>query len=371
MLARLKALLKKEFIQMRRDRLTFAIMIMIPIIQLTIFGYAINTEVKHLPTALYDLSKSMQSNAFVQELEASGYYRLTREVNSIEAIHESIRKGESKVGLVFPPDFVKKLNRGEEAKVAVIVDASDSMSAGSAISTAQMMALIQTMKMRAAAGGAQPTLSVYVNPLYNPDFISSHYTVPGILGIILTITMMMITAISIVREKEFGTLEQLLVTPLRPLELMVGKIIPYVVIGFFQITFALGLGIILFDVPVHGDLVLLYLLSTLFVLVSLSAGILISTMAKNQLQAIQISFFLILPSILLSGFMFPREAMPKLFYWLSDLIPLTYFLEIIRGILLKGVGIEYLYYPTFILMLMVVIMLSLSLIAFHRRVISE
>lgn len=363
---RLKALLYKEFIQMRRDRLTFAIMIGIPIIQLMIFGFAINTEVKHLPTAVYDQSRSMQSSALLQRLEVSGYFDIVAYVDSPAAIHSMIERSEAKAGFVFPPDYAKRIEDTEDAQVEMIVDASDSMSASSAIATAQLIALNYNDALLRESDGTRDAFSLFIKPLYNPDFISAHYMVPGILGIILTMTMVMITSVGIVREKEFGTLEQLLVTPLRPFELMAGKIIPYVFIGYVQITLALLMGLAVFDIPVMGSVGLLYLLTTIFILASLSLGLLISTLAKNQLQAVQLSFFLILPTILLSGFMFPREAMPAFFYYLGDLFPLTFFLEIIRGILMKGIGLEFLYRPALVLLGFVVVLLGSSIVVFTR-----
>ena len=364
---RLKALLYKEFIQMRRDRLTFGIMVGIPIIQLLIFGFAINTEVKHLPTAVYDMSRSMSSSALMQRFEASGYFDIVAYVDSPETIREMIERSEIRAGFLFPPDYAKRISDAEDAKVEMIVDASDSMSASSAITTAQLIALGYNDALQETRNGNDAAFRLYIQPLYNPDFISAHYMVPGILGVILTMTMVMITSVSIVREKEFGTLEQLLVTPLRPFELMVGKIVPYVLIGYVQITLALLLGLAVFDIPVMGSVGLLYLLTTLFILASLSLGIFISTVAKNQLQAVQLSFFLILPTILLSGFMFPREAMPDLFYYLGDLFPLTFYLEIIRGVLLKGIGLEFLYRPALVLLAFVGALLGVSVLLFARR----
>ncbi|MDM5271048.1 ABC transporter permease [Sulfurovum sp. zt1-1] len=365
---RLKALLYKEFIQMRRDRLTFAIMIGIPIIQLMIFGFAINTEVKHLPTIVNDQSRSMESRHLLQSFVASGYFDIVAYTDSLEKVQEAIDRSEVKVGFFFPPDYALHISARQNAKVEMIVDASDSMSAASAISTAQLIALNYNRELLDNDAKQEEAFSLFIHPLYNPDFVSAYYMVPGILGIILTITMVMITAISIVKEKEFGTLEQLLVTPMRTMELMLGKIIPYVVIGYFQLTLALLIGILVFQIPIMGSLLLFYVLTTIFILASLSLGILISTLARNQLQAVQLSFFMVLPTILLSGFMFPREAMPPFFYYLGDLFPLTFFLEIVRGILLKGVSIEYLYTPTLALFAFVVILLGISIVIFSRFV---
>ncbi len=341
---RLRALLIKEFIQMGRDRLTLAIMGLLPVIQLLIFGFAINTEVKHLPTVLYDQSVSAESRELVRGFQSAGYFDIRYGAGSFAEMNALIQGGRAKVGIAIPPDYQERLRSGRQASVQVIVDASDSMSAASAISTAQMIGLVKSQQVLfdrispGSSGSRELPVDVRIRPWYNPDMVSSHYMVPGILAIVLSMTMMMITSMAIVRERERGTLEQLIVTPMRTWELMAGKILPYVVVGYAQLTLGLLIGILVFRIPVRGSLLLFYGLTSLHILASLAWGILISSVARTQMQAMQMSFFALMPSILLSGFMFPREAMPAFFRAISNILPVTFFLQISRGILLKGVA---------------------------------
>ncbi|MFA0889765.1 MAG: ABC transporter permease [Synergistales bacterium] len=371
---RLRALLVKEFIQMGRDRLTLAIMGLLPVIQLLIFGFAINTEVKHLPTAVFDQSVSAESRELIRGFQSTGYFDIRRGANSLPEMNALVQSGRVKVGISIPPDFQERLRSGRQAAVQVIVDASDSMSAASAISTAQMIGLVRSQQIlyqRLSPGLSEnPALAVDVRirPWYNPDMVSSHYMVPGILAIVLAMTMMMITSMAIVRERERGTLEQLIVTPLRNWELMVGKILPYVVVGYVQLTLGLLIGIVVFRIPVRGSLVLYYGLTSLHILASLAWGLLISSVAKTQMQAMQMSFFALMPSILLSGFMFPREAMPAFFRAVSNILPVTFFLQISRGILLKGVGLSALWPQVLSLFGLLVFFLGLSILKFRKTI---
>lgn len=369
---RLRAILIKEFIQMRRDRITFAMMIALPVIQLIVFGFAINTDVKHLPTIVFDQSLQHESRDLLASFEASGYFDIKYTGASYEDVTRAIESGRSKVGIIFPPDFTENRKHGRAAQVQVIVDASDSMSASSAISTAQMIGLLKSQEIIAAklqASGISQTgmpYDVRIRPWYNPDFVSAYYMVPGIIGVILTMTMVMITSMAIVRERERGTLEQLIVTPLKAHELMLGKIIPYIFVGYVQITLALAVGIVVFDIPVRGSLGLLYALASVFIIASLSLGVFISNLAKTQMQAMQMSFFVFLPSVLLSGFMFPREAMPLFFYALGNVIPLTFFLEIVRAIILKGIGLQYLWSQLFALIAFIFAVFTASIFRFKK-----
>lgn len=370
---RLRALLLKEFIQMKRDRLTFGMMVVMPIIQLLIFGFAINTEVKHLPTIVFDQSLQQESRDLIAAFEASGYFTVKTAAVSYQQVNDAVDSGQAKVGIIIPPDFAVSVKHGRSAAVQVIVDASDSMSAGSAIAAAGMIGQIrsQELLLRKLQGGAakQPEMpiDIRIRPWYNPDFVSAFYMVPGILGMVLTMTMVMITSMAIVRERERGTMEQLVVTPLKTWELMLGKIIPYVFVGYVQAMLALSVGALVFDVPLRGNLVLLYGLTTLFIVASLSLGVLISTMTKTQMQAMQLSFFIFLPSVLLSGFMFPRAAMPELFYQIGHLLPLTFYLEILRGIILKGIGIQLLWSQALALVAYILAALTLSIIKFQKK----
>ena len=371
---RLMALLVKEFLQMRRDRLTVAMMLGFPIIQLLLFGFAINTDVKHLPTIVFDQSMQQDSRDLLSSLESSGYFDIKDVAKNYQEVSSAVDSGKSKVGIIIPPDFSDSLRHGRSAAVQVIVDASDSMAASSAISAAQMIGQIKSQEilLRKIQGYSGHVINspydVRIRPWYNPDFVSAFYMVPGIMGTILTMTMIMITSMAIVRERERGTLEQLIVTPMKNWELMLGKIIPYSVVGYVQMTVALLVGILVFDVPTRGSLILLYGLTSLFILASLSLGILISTVTKTQMQAMQLSFFVFMPSILLSGFMFPRDAMPLFFKLLGNLLPLTFYLEILRGILLKGVGVSVLWQPILALVLYIAITLTISIKKFQKKI---
>ena len=373
-LERLKAVLIKEFIQMGRDRVTFAMMVMLPVVQLLVFGFAINTDVKHLPTVIFDQSLQQEGRDFVSALTASEYYDIKYIAQNLTEVNEMIDSGQAKVGIVIPPDFSNNLKHNRSAVVQVIVDASDSMSASSAINTAQIVGLnkSQEILLRRSQGGAAGSkvdvpYDVRIRPWYNPDFITAYYMVPGIMGVVLTMTMVMITSMAIVRERERGTLEQLIVTPLKVYELMLGKIIPYIFVGYVQATLAIIVGILAFDLPMRGSLGLLYALTTVFIIASLSLGVLISNLAKTQMQAMQMSFFIFMPSVLLSGFMFPRAAMPDLFFAMGYLLPLTFYLEIVRGIILKGIGINYLLSQLFALTVFTTAVLTASIMKFQKK----
>ena len=370
---RLRALLLKEFIQMRRDRLTFGLMIGIPIFQLLMFGFAINTDVKHLPTAVFDQSHSAESRDLLESFSASGYFDLDIYAKSFKELNSLIDNGQAKVGIVLPPNFADEVRGGRSASVQVIVDASDSMAASSAISTAMTIGQLRSqnimVKRLASLGGRISGLpyDIRIRPWYNPDFVTAFYMVPGIMGMILTMTMVMITSMAIVREREHGTLEQLIVTPMKSWELMLGKIIPYVFVGLVQAAVALMVGILVFDLPIRGNLVELFLYTLLFIVASLSLGMLISNFSKTQMQAMQLSFFIFLPSVLLSGFMFPREAMPEFFFQLGRLLPITFYLQIMRGIVLKGVGIAALWPQVLALVIYTSIVLSVSVVKFRKK----
>ncbi|WP_378951813.1 ABC transporter permease [Pelosinus sp. sgz500959] len=371
---RLKAVLIKEFIQMGRDRVTFAMMVMLPVVQLLVFGFAINTDVKHLPTVIFDQSLQQEGRDFVSALTASEYYDIKYIAGNFNEVNETIDSGKAKVGIVIPPDFSQNLKHGRSAAVQVIVDASDSMSASSAINTAQIVGLnkSQEILLRRSQGGSAGSkvdipYDVRIRPWYNPDFITAYYMVPGIMGVVLTMTMVMITSMAIVRERERGTLEQLIVTPLKVYELMLGKIIPYIFVGYVQATLALIVGILVFDLPMRGSIGLLYGLTTIFIIASLSLGVLISNLAKTQMQAMQMSFFIFMPSVLLSGFMFPRAAMPDIFYAMGYVLPLTFYLEIVRGIILKGIGIQYLMSQLFALTVFIIAVLMASIMKFQKK----
>ena len=373
-MTRFWAILKKEFIQMRRDRLTISIMTVMPFIQLLIFGFAINTDVKHLPAVVYDQSLSQESREFLDSLTATEYYDIHYIADSYQEVNDRIQQGQAKVGVILPADYANRIKHGRSAQIQVIVDASDSTSAASAISAAQLVGqrksqeiLIQKLAANGLPIANTQAIDVRIRPWYNPDFVTAFFMVPGISGTILSLTMILLTSLAIVRERERGTLEQLIVTPLKSGELMVGKILPYVLVGYVQLTILLVTGIVIFDIPTQGSILLLYLLTGLFITASLGLGLLISNIAKNQMQGMLMSFFILLPSIMLSGFIFPRDSMPKIFYYLGTFIPLTYYLEIIRGILLKGLGISYLWPQIAALTAFTTIVLTISVAKFKKR----
>jgi len=354
---------------MSRDRMTLALIFMIPLVQLLLFGYAIQTEVKHISTVVFDQSLSQESRDMLGSFTASGYFNITYAAGSYGDVTQKIDSGQAKVGIIFPPDFADNVRKGISAPLQVIVDASDNMVANQAIAIANSIGLIKSQELlfnKMHISGAP--YDVRVRPWYNPDGITAYYMVPAILGIIVTLTMMILTAVAIVRERERGTLEQLMVTPIKSYEMMIGKIIPYIVMGYVQITVALLVGVLVFGVPIRGSLLQLYLLTLFFITASLGLGLMISNIAKNQMQAFQLSFFVMLPSILLSGFLFPRDAMPKIIYYLSAVIPLTYYLDIIRGIILKGIGYQYLMGQVTVLLVFSLVFLTISILKFKKKI---
>lgn len=367
---RILAVLFKEFLQIRRDRMTLALTFMLPLVQLLLFGFAIQTEVKHIPTVVFDQSLSADSREIIEAFSSSGYFDVKYTVNGYADVNEMIDSGKVKVGIVFPPDFSRKVYRGESAPVQVLVDASDSMVSNQAIAVASSIGLLKSQEViTKKVGLSNMPYDIRVRPWYNPDGITAFYMVPAILGILVTLSMVMLTSMGIVRERERGTLEQLMVTPIRPYELMLGKILPYIVLGYIQITIALLIGVTVFQVPIKGSILELYLLTLFFITASLGLGILISNIAKTQMQAMQLAFFILLPSILLSGFMFPRDAMPKLIYYLGYLIPLTYYLDIIRGIVLKGIGFSYLIGQVSSLLVFSLVLLTVSTLKFSKKIV--
>lgn len=366
---RIMAVLNKEFLQIKRDRMTLALTFMLPLVQLLLFGYAIQTEVKNINTVVFDQSLSAQSREILEAFTASGYFDVKYVVNSFDEVNKTIDSGRAKAGIIIPPDFARNVGRGIPAPVQVIVDASDSLVSNQAIAVANSIGLIKSQEMLSSKlliNG--PPYDIRVRPWYNPDGVTAYYMVPAILGILVTLSMVMLTSMGIVRERERGTLEQLMVTPIKPYELMLGKILPYIVLGYIQITLALIIGVAVFGVPIKGSLFQLYLLTLFFITASLGMGIFISNIAKTQMQAMQLAFFIMLPSILLSGFMFPRDAMPKIIYYIGNFIPLTYYLDIIRGIILKGIGFSYLMGQVASLLVFSVILLTFSTLKFKKKI---
>jgi ABC-2 type transport system permease protein len=341
--ARFVAILVKEFIQIRRDRLTFAMMFGIPILQLTLFGYAINADPKNLPTAIRIADQSPFARSLVRALENSGYFRIVRETASEAEANWLLEAGKVQFVLHVPPDFGRELMRGARPAVLLEVDATDPVATGNALSALTAInrrALDHDLTGALAdLAAAPPPFELRVQRRYNPEGITRYNIVPGLLGVVLTMTMVVMTSLGVTRERERGTMESLLAMPVRPLEVMCGKILPYILIGYVQATVILLAARFLFQVPVAGNLVLLALVLILFIAANLAVGFTFSTAAQNQLQAMQMAFFFFLPSILLSGFMFPFRGMPLWAQWLGEVLPLTHFLRIVRGILLKGNGV--------------------------------
>ena len=333
---------RKELLQLRRDRLTMAMMLILPVMQLLLFGYAINTDVRHIPTVVYDQDRSAASRDLVQSLWSTGFYDLVGEANDYDEIEHALRAGRARVGLVIPARFSSDLTRGQPTQVQLIVDGSDPQTVASATNTAASLVAARSSQLMvrrlAGQGAGAPLAPIQLEPntWYNPDLRTAIYIVPGLVGVILTMTMVMLTAMAIARERERGTLEQLIVSPVKNIELVLGKIAPYIVIGYVQMTLILLAGRVVFDVPLVGSLAMLYALAFVFIAANLALGLFFSTLAKTQQQAMQMSFFFMLPNILLSGFMFPFEAMPVPAQWLSQALPLTHFLRIVRGITLRG-----------------------------------
>jgi len=361
------AMLKKEFIQMRRDRLTLAMMLGIPALQLALFGYAIQTEVRHLPTIVLDESRSGESRRFIHALLNTGNFDLHGFVQGRDEIETVLGRGEARAAVVIPPEFERDIKRGRTATAQVIVDAADPLASNAAIAGAGLAGATRSQAL-GAARGVRPAIEVRVRPWYNPAIRSAVYIVPGIVGVLLTITMIVIASIALVRERERGTLEQLIVTPIGRTSLLLGKIVPFLLVGYVQITVILLLGRILFGVPVRGSIPQLYLAALPFIVASLAVGLFISTLVGTQAQAMQLGFFFLLPNILLSGFMFPREAMPEVAQWIGAALPLTYFLKILRGILLRGVGLEALWKEAAVLAGFATVLIAMSVVRFRKSV---
>ena len=340
---RLWAMVLKEFIQMKRDRLTFGMMVGIPLMQLVLFGFAINSDPKHLPTALRIADHGPFARTLVAALRTSGYFNLVTEAATEAEARRLLRLGDVQFVINIPEDFSRQLLRGERPTLLIEADATDPAATGPALSAIRAIAdhvldrdLVGPLaRLRAKAG----PIDFQIHAHYNPENITHYNVVPGLLGVVLTMTMVVITALAITRERERGTMENLLATPVRPFEVMLGKIIPYIIVGYIQLTLILLAARVLFDVPMVGSLALVYAVSLPFIAANLAMGITFSTLAKNQLQAVQMAFFFFLPSILLSGFMFPFRGMPEWAQWVGSILPNTHFLRIVRGILLKGNGL--------------------------------
>lgn len=366
MLFGLSAVMRKEVLQIRRDPST-RFVFMIPFLQLMVFGFAIDLDVQNVPALLYDMDQSAASRRLVERLVNTGTFEIIGSVNSEREIRRGIVAGWAKVGIIVPPDYSADLLRGRQATVQVLIDGSDSVVATNAVQTSLGVGQIQSLALVNLPRG---TLPVEVRPrvLFNPDLVSANFYVPGLVGIILQVVTVFLTAFSIVRERERGTLEQLSVTPVSRGALVLGKLVPYAVIGMLQTIVVLVLMRVVFGIVIAGDVGLLLALSALFLLPALAIGIWISTVAQNQAQATQMGILIMLPSVLLSGFAFPRETMPLPIYLLTFLIPVTYYVEILRGIILRGAGLWALWPQTVSLACFAVVLVAISVARFRKRV---
>ncbi|MGY0503770.1 ABC transporter permease [Luteimonas sp. e5] len=357
---RLFAVMLKELRQLRRDRITLAMILGIPVMQLLLFGYAINTNLRGLDAVIADEAGSSASRAVVMDMLATGVISVKSQVDTPQQAMEALRRGDVSIGIVVPADFERRVLDGREA-VQVLVDGSDN---------AVQAAASQLAQMPIGGQGASPLTTsrpVNVVAFYNPERRSAVNIVPGLIGVILTMTMVLFTAVAIVRERERGNMELLIATPLSSSELMVGKVLPYIVIGLIQTSVILALGVWLFQVPIAGSLLDVYIASGLLIAANLAMGLLVSTLARSQFQAMQVTFFLFLPSMLLSGFMFPYSGMPKVVQWGAEVLPLTHFLRLIRGLMLRGASLVELWPSALALSVFSLLMLVLAILRFRKR----
>ena len=360
------AMLTKEFLQLRRDRVSFAMIIMLPIMQLLLFGYAINTTPRHLPTAVLLQEDSDLGRSILKAFENSAYFKFVREVHTVEEFDSLLESGKVLFGVEIPRGFERAVRRGDRPAMLVAADATEPVASGSALGA--LGQLVQTALQHDLNAGEQPTqqFEIRAHARYNPAAESRLNIVPGLVGTILTMTMLIFTALSVTREIERGTMENLLAMPITPVEVMLGKIIPYVLVGFLQATIIIAIGVLLFGVPIRGSIGMLALLSTLFIAANLSIGYTFSTIAQNQLQAMQMSMMFFLPNILLSGFMFPFAGMPVWAQWIGECLPLTHYIRIVRAIMLKGATLNNLQYDAIALFVLVLLAMTIAVTRFRR-----
>jgi ABC-2 type transport system permease protein len=360
------AMLIKEFIQLKRDRVSFAMIVMIPLMQLLLFGYAINTNPRHLPTAVLLQEQSDVGRSILKALENTKYFEVTHVVRSEAEFDRLLASGTVLFAIEIPANFERAVRRGDRPALLVAADATDPVAAGSAM--AALATLVQTALQhdRAIPDSTRPPFEIRTHARYNPAANTALNIVPGLVGTILTMTMLIFTALSVTREIERGTMESLLSMPITPVEIMLGKIVPYIIVGFVQAALIIGVGIGLFGVPLLGSLGLLALLSTLFITTNLAVGYTFSTVAQNQLQAMQMSMMFFLPNILLSGFMFPFAGMPNWAQWIGEFLPLTHYLRIVRAIMLKGSSLADLHYDTLALAGLMLLAMGIAVTRFRR-----
>jgi ABC-2 type transport system permease protein len=365
-LLRTKAMLIKEFIQLRRDKVSFAMIIMVPLMQLLLFGYAINTTPRDLPTAVLLQESSDLGRSILKAFENTKYFKVTRQVRDEEEFDRVLASGEVLFAIEIPHNFERRVRRGETPAILVAADATDPVASGSALAAVSRLVQTALAHDRGLPEAAAPLFEVRTHSRYNPAAATQLNIVPGLVGTILTMTMLIFTALSVTREIERGTMESLLSMPITPFEIMIGKIVPYIIVGFVQASLIIGIGIGLFGVPVLGSLTLLAALSTLFIAANLAIGYTFSTIAQNQLQAMQMSMMFFLPNILLSGFMFPFAGMPNWAQWIGECLPLTHYLRIVRAIMLKGSTLADLHYDSLALTGLMMFAMLIAVTRFRR-----
>ncbi len=372
--SRLMSLIRKEFIQIVRDPRTLALTFVLPVLMLFLLGYAATNDVKNVPLAIFDQDRSAESRRLLDAYRAADYFQLAVEVGSEEEIRSLIDRNTVRAGLIIPPDYGQKIASGRSAQIAFLLDGSDPNVANTALAAATMVGqsfatdlMVERLDRAGQAGTVKMPLEVRTRVLYNPAMVSAYYMIPGLIGMILQLLTTMLTATSIVRERERGTIEQLIVTPLRSWELVVGKLIPYVLIAFFDMLEILVIGVLVFKVPINGSLGLFLALSALFLVGSLGMGLFISTIAHTQQEAMLSTMFTLYPSIFLSGFFFPLAAMPQVLQWISYAVPMRYFLIIARGVILKGVGLEDIWIEVVALSIFSLVMMGAAAARFRKR----
>ncbi len=371
---RLITIMKKEFIHIKRDKASVIIAVIIPIFFTLVLGYAVNTDVENIKIAVLDQDKSQESREYISKFANSNYFSMKIYTDSIDEVERLINNGDVKGALIIPGDFQKKINRNDEAKAQLIIDGSDPTVANTALQsgmlTSKMHSIEKQQEDLLKNGGIYTntqTVDLRTRVWFNPNLESTKFTIPGLIGLIMQNITVLLTAFTLVREREKGTLEQLIVTPVKAAELIIGKMIPYILIGTIDFLIALFFGTYWFKVPIEGNVILLIFLGIGFVICALAIGMLISTIASNQLQAMQMTLLILLPSVILSGFIFPREAMPVPIAFIGYMVPLTYFINILRGIILKGVGLKYLWKDVVILIGFGVALLTLASFRFKKR----
>lgn len=371
--SRLASLIRKEFIQIVRDPRTLALTIVFPIVMLFLLGYAATNDVRNIPLAVYDQDKSDASRQLLDAYRAADYFTFAFDVGSSDEITKLIDSGAARAAIIIPPDYSEQINGNTPAQIGFIIDGSDPTLANTALSAATLIGqskgaeVLQQKMVMSGKSGVNNVIDIRTQVWYNPEMVSAYFMIPGLIGMILQFLTTILTATSIVRERERGTIEQLIVTPLKPWELVVGKMAPYVIIAFMDTIEVLIAGVLLFHVPINGSVSLLLLLCALFLVTTLGIGLFISTVANTQQEAMLTTMFTIMPSIFLSGFFFPLAAMPAILQWISYVIPLRYFLIIARGIVLKGVGVEAIYPEVIALSIFAMVIMTAAAFRFRKR----